>query len=182
MIRVTLNEENVQRAAELMKSCPNIVYRSTIAAINRAITTAKAETAKTVRERYTVKSANVKRAFTVRKASGGSPRAEVIAKGFPLPLASFKYSRRKKGPVRVMVLKKGKMKPIRGLFFNRFPSGYTGPMHRRQKSKYPLASPFGPSVPSMVRNEETLMPAARAAAEMLNKRFLKEINRRLSNK
>lgn len=80
------------------------------------------------------------------------------------------------------MLRNGDLKPVSGLFFNRFRSGYTGPMLRTQKSRYPLASPFGPSVPGMVGNEETLKQYAPKAEEVLNERFLHEIQWRLSKK
>lgn len=62
MIRVTLNEENV-RAEVLMKSCPKIVQRAAVSAINRTITSTRAEISKAVRGRYAVKAADVKKAF-----------------------------------------------------------------------------------------------------------------------
>lgn len=182
MIHVNLDEKNAELAERLVKTMPKIVQKAAAAAINRAITSAKAEAAKTIKERYTVKSASVKRAFTVKKSFGEILRAEVIAKGSPLGLASFKFSRPKNSPVRVQVLRRGKLKPVRGLFFNRFRSGYTGPMHRKQKARYPLSSPFGPSLPGMLGNEETLRPAVKRAEKVLNERFIKELDRRISEK
>lgn len=178
MIKIDIKEENMKQVEELVKSSPKLVTKCAVSAINRTITTVKTEISKSVRERYTVKAKEVKRAFTVKRASSSLPKAEVIAKGSPLGLPSFSIRRRKRGPVRVQVLRGGKAKPVSGLFFNKFKSGYTGPMHRRQPARYPLASPFGPSVPGMVGNEETLEPAAQRAEEVLNERFLHEIERR----
>lgn len=182
MIRVTLNDENVQRAEVLMKSCPKIVQRAAVSAINRTITSTRAEISKAVRGRYAVKAADVKKALSLTRAKGQSPRGVITASGSPLSLTKFSLRRRKRGPIRVRVLRNGELKPVSGLFFNRFRSGYTGPMHRRQKARYPLASPFGPSVPSMVGNEETLNQFIPKAEKVLNERFLHEIRWRLDKK
>ena len=182
MIRVTLNEENVQRASELMKLCPDLVQKSAVNAVNRAVSTARTEISKSVRGRYVIKAADVKRALSLTRAKGVSPRASISATGSPLSLTKFSVRKRKRGPVRVRVLRNGELKPVSGLFFNRFRSGYSGPMLRTQKAKYPLVSPFGPSVPSMVGNEETLNQFVPKTAEVLNRRFLHEIRWRLNKK
>lgn len=78
MIRVTLNEENVQRAEVLMKSCPKIVQRAAVNAINRAITSTRAEISKAVRGRYAVKAADVKKALSLTRAKGQSPRGVIV--------------------------------------------------------------------------------------------------------
>lgn len=182
MIRVTLNEENVNRAEELMKLCPDLVQKSAVNAINRTITATRKEISKAVRGRYVIKAGDVKRALSLTKAKKQSPRGVITATGSPLSLAKFSLRRRKRGPMRVRVLRNGDLKPVSGLFFNRFRSGYTGPMLRTQAARYPLASPFGPSVPSMVGNEETIKQYAPKAEEVLNERFLHEIRWRLSKK
>lgn len=116
MIRVTLNEENVQRAEVLMKSCPKIVQRAAVNAINRTITSTRAEISKAVRGRYAVKAADVKKALSLTRAKGQSPRGVITASGSPLSLTKFSLRRRKRGPIRVRVLRNGELKPVSGLF------------------------------------------------------------------
>lgn len=180
MIQVTLDEKAAARASALMKTAPNIVQRAAVNAINRTVTTVRKSISVAVRERYTVKAGDVKRALSLERAKRESPRAVITAKGSPLALSKFRLRQRRRGPMRVQVLKGGAAKPVRGLFVRRFPSGYEGPMHRRQRARYPLATPLGPSVPSMVGKEETLERFVPKAEKTLNERFLHEIEWRLS--
>lgn len=180
MIRVTLDEKNAILAETLMKTMPNLVQRAAAAAINRTITATRKEIFKAARERYIIRAGDVKRALFTQKAKNQSPRGVITAKGTPLSLAKFRLRRRKRGPVRVQVLRGGSARPVKGLFVQRFPNGYEGPMHRRQRARYPLATPFGPSVPAMVGKEETLEQFVPKAEKTLNERFLHEISWRIS--
>lgn len=180
MIRVTLDEKNAILAETLMKSMPSLVQKAAAAAINRTITATRKEISKAARERYIIRAGDVKRALFTQKAKNQSPRGVITAKGTPLSLAKFRLRRRRRGPVRVQVLRGGSARPVKGLFVQRFPSGYEGPMHRRQRARYPLATPFGPSVPAMVGKEETLEQFVPKAEKTLNERFLHEISWRIS--
>lgn len=180
MIRVTLDEKNARLAASLMRTMPSLVQKAAAAAINRTITTTRKEISKAVRERYIIRAGDVKRALSLERAKKQSPRGVITASGAPLSLAKFRLRRRKRGPVRVQVLRGGSARPVKGLFVQRFPSGYEGPMHRRQRARYPLTTPFGPSVPAMVGKEETLEQFVPKAEKTLNERFLHEISWRLS--
>lgn len=180
MIRVTLDEKNARLAASLMRTMPSLVQKAAAAAINRTITTTRKEISKAVRERYIIRAGDVKRALSLERAKKQSPRGVITASGAPLSLAKFRLRRRKRGPVRVQVLRGGSARPVKGLFVQRFPSGYEGPMHRRQRARYPLATPFGPSVPAMVGKEETLEQFVPKAEKTLNERFLHEISWRIS--
>lgn len=182
MISVKLNEKNARLAASLMRFMPSQVQAAAVAAINRTITATRKEISKAVRERYIIRTGDVKRALFTQKAKNQSPRGVITVKGTPLSLAKFRLRRRKRGPVRVQVLRGGSARPVKGLFVQRFPSGYEGPMHRRQRARYPLATPFGPSVPAMVGKEETLEQFVPKAEKTLNERFLHEIKWRLSKK
>ena len=182
MISVKLNEKNARLAASLMRFMPSQVQAAAVAAINRTVTSTQKEISKAVRERYIIRAGDVKRALFTQKAKNQSPRGVITVKGTPLSLAKFRLRRRKRGPVRVQVLRGGSARPVKGLFVQRFPSGYEGPMHRRQRARYPLAAPFGPSVPAMVGKEETLEQFVPKAEKTLNERFLHEISWRLSKK
>ena len=182
MISVKLNEKNARLAASLMRFMPSQVQAAAVAAINRTITTTRKEISKAVRERYIIRAGDVKRALFTQKAKNQSLRGVITVKGTPLSLAKFRLRRRKRGPVRVQVLRGGSARPVKGLFVQRFPSGYEGPMHRRKRARYPLATPFGPSVPAMVGKEETLEQFVPKAEKTLNERFLHEIKWRLSKK
>lgn len=182
MISVKLNEKNARLAASLMRFMPSQVQAAAVAAINRTVTATRKEISKAVRERYIIRAGDVKRALCTQKAKNQSPRGVITVKGTPLSLAKFRLRGRKRGPVRVQVLRGGSARPVKGLFVQRFPSGYEGPMHRRQRARYPLATPFGPSVPAMVGKEETLEQFVPKAEKTLNERFLHEIKWRLSKK
>lgn len=182
MIDVALDERNARLAASLMRSAPSLVQKAAVNAVNRTIITTRKEISKSARGRYVVKAAEVKRALSIDRAKGQSPRGAIIAKGAPLSLSAFRLRERKRGSMRVQVLRESGLRPVKGLFVKQFPRGYSGPMLRAQRARYPLASPYGPSVPKMVENQEVLEHVVPIAEETLNQRFLHEISWRLSKK
>ena len=179
MIDITLDEKNVQMAQAFLADAPLEVNRAMVAAINRTITKLKKDTAVTVRTRYVARSGDIKKSFSVERASGGKAVGRLRSKGPSLPLTAFRMSRPTRGPMRVKVLKSGSLKPVRGLFSRRFPRGYVGPMRRVGRTPYPLRTPAGPSVPQMVGHDATMNVLVPEAEKTLNERFLHEVEFRM---
>ncbi len=180
MISVSLNEKEIRRATKLLAIAPKELHVSAAVSVNRTLTHVKATMSKTVRQRYLVKAASVKGSIKTIKASGSNPTGKLESTGSPISLTAFRISVRKRGPVKVKILRSGNLKPVKGLFVNRFPRGYTGPMHRRQPARYPLATPAGPSIPQMIGNESVLSVWEKDAEKYFNERFTHEVDYRFS--
>lgn len=151
MIGLKISEVDRLRIMEAYRQVPKQVNIAARAAVRRTVTHVKKEISVKTRKVYIVKASHVKAALTVEKPKGSSLMASVKAMGRTVPLSGFRvsFSRTKlPKPVRVKIKRTGSPKPVRGLFANDFPkSGYSGLMHRRQPSRYPLRTPAGPSVP-----------------------------------
>lgn len=180
MINISYDEANMQRAIGACLMIPKEAKKASISAINRTLTHVRKSASVHVRERYLAKAAAVKKSFTMKKASSGHLAGVAISKGTALPLTAFKITRPKRGPMRVKVLRSSSPKPVRGLFVGRFPKGYEGPMMRTSPSRYPLKTPFGPSIPIMIGNDQVVEKIEADADKFFNARFAHEVDYRLS--
>lgn len=180
MISISFDEKQVERAKKMLALAPKEADRAAAAAINRTLTHVPKEMAKSARERYIVKAASIKRSIKKKRANAGHLAGEILSAGSTMPLTSFKISGGKRGPMRVKVLRQGSPKPVKGLFVNRFPKGYVGPMHRRQPARFPLKTPAGPSVPQMIGEGNVFQEWSEDAIDFLNKRFAHEVDFRFS--
>ena len=192
MISITIDEKALKTARELFADSPKTVRLAAAKAINRANSAVQKEVSKAIRKNYEISAKNIKKGFKLKRATAGQPMGAVISRGTPTLITHFKLkpdptkmmaalrsgaiAGKSVGPISVKVKKSSSFVPIRGLFIQKSSrSGYAGPMERYAKSAYPLHIPYGPSVPQMFGNEETLAELIPVAEEVLNDRFLHEI-------
>ena len=192
MISITIDEKALKTARELFADSPKVVRIAAAKAINRANSAVQKEVSKSIRKNYEISAKNIKKGFKLKRATAGQPMGAVISRGTPTLITHFKLkpdptkmmaalrsgaiAGKSVGPISVKVKKGSSYVPIRGLFIQKSSrSGYAGAMQRYVKSAYPLHIPYGPSVPQMFGNEETLAELIPIAEEVLNDRFLHEI-------
>lgn len=193
MISISIDEKLVKEAYDLFADNHKVVRIAAAKAINRANSAVQKEVSKAIRKNYEISAKNIKKGFKLKRATAGQPMGAVISRGTPTLITHFKLkpdptkmmaalrsgaiAGKSVGPISVKVKKGSSFVPIRGLFIQKSSrSGYAGPMERYAKSAYPLHIPYGPSVPQMFGNEETLAELIPVAEEVLNDRFLHEIN------
>lgn len=192
MISITIDEKALKTARKLFADSPKVVRIAAAKAINRANTAVQKEVSKAIRKNYEISAKNIKKGFKLKRATAGQPMGAVISLGTPTLITHFKLkpdptkmmaalrngsiAGKSVGPISVKVKKGSSFVPVRGLFIQKSSrSGYAGAMQRYVKSAYPLHIPYGPSVPQMFGNEETLAELIPVAEEVLNDRFLHEI-------
>lgn len=192
MISITIDEKALKTARELFADSPKVVRIAAAKAINRVNTAVQKEVSKAIRKNYEISAKNIKKGFKLKRATAGQPMGAVISRGTPTLITHFKLkpdptkmmaalrngaiASKSVGPISVKVKKGSSFVPVRGLFIQKSSrSGYAGAMQRYVKSAYPLHIPYGPSVPQMFGNEETLAELIPVAEEVLNDRFLHEI-------
>lgn len=192
MISISIDEKLVKEAYDLFADNHKVVRIAAAKAINRANTAVQKEVSKAIRKNYEISAKNIKKGFKLKRATAGQPIGAVISRGAPTLITRFKLkpdptkmmaalrsgaiAGKSVGPISVKVKKGSSFVSIRGLFIQKSSrSGYAGPMERYSKSAYPLHIPYGPSVPQMFGNEETLAELIPVAEEVLNDRFLHEI-------
>lgn len=192
MINISIDEKLVKEAYDLFADNHKVVRIAAAKAINRANTAVQKEVSKAIRKNYEISAKNIKKGFKLKRATAGQPMGAVISRGTPTLITHFKLkpdptkmmaalrngaiAGKSVGPISVKVKKGSSFVPVRGLFIQKSSrSGYAGAMQRYVKSAYPLHIPYGPSVPQMFGNEETLAELIPVAEEVLNDRFLHEI-------
>lgn len=177
---ITIEAKNIEYAKAVLGNSPKAIKTAAAAAINRTVTTVKAKTSKSIRENYTIKARDIKSKVSTKRASSSNLRGVISSTGNANLITAFRVRPRKKGPVRVQVLKKGSLKPVPGLFVGRSLKGFVGAMQRtKRNARYPLRIPRGPSVPQMFGSKNVMGELVPLAEETLNKRFLHEIDYRL---
>lgn len=192
MISISIDEKLVKEAYDLFVDNHKVVRIAAAKAINRANSAVQKEVSKAIRKNYEISAKNIKKGFKLKRATAGQPMGAVISRGTPTLITHFKLkpdptkmmaalrngaiAGKSVGPISVKVKKGSSFVPVRGLFIQKSSrSGYAGAMQRYVKSAYPLHIPYGPSVPQMFGNEETLAELIPVAEEVLNDRFLHEI-------
>lgn len=192
MISISIDEKLVKEAYDLFADNRKVVRIAAAKAINRANSAVQKEFSKAIRKNYEIAAKNIKKGFKLKRATAGQPMGAVISRGTPTLITHFKLkpdptkmmaalrngaiAGKSVGPISVKVKKGSSFVPVRGLFIQKSSrSGYAGAMQRYVKSAYPLHIPYGPSVPQMFGNEETLAELIPVAEEVLNDRFLHEI-------
>lgn len=175
MIEVKFDERAAAAAQNAMRIAPKQTVKAAVGAINRTATKTAALISKETRVRYIVKAADVKKSLKKKKATSASMTASIVSTGAPLALVSFKVTQPRRGPMKAKVLKRGALKPVQGLYQNE-KARYKGVLLRKTASRYPVKSPFGPSIPTMIGNEEVLGRLTPQISAFLNQRFLHELD------
>lgn len=111
MIEVTYDADmlkKIERKLGRMKSEAPKVLKN---AVNQTAKQARKELAEEAQKTYTIKKGGFNKAMRLKAASTGNPEAVIKAKGKPIPLKNFRFSRTG-GGVRAQVLKSGGLKPL----------------------------------------------------------------------
>lgn len=197
MIYSEIKVENVEviqaRLRKFKSKTPLVLSR----AINRAVTNVQKNMAKETASRYYVKSGDVKDTIKPVKATKTSLKGAVISGGDGIALSKFKvspetpvkYRGAKRSPrvYKAAVKKSGGMKPLDGnpkAFIaimknsnkSEGASDHTGVWTRKSGKSLPIKQLYGPSIPQMIKNEDTMSKINKEASETLQKRIDAEIN------
>lgn len=190
MIRVDAAKirEVERKLGSFSKEAPNVINN----ALNRAITTVKSNISKKVRQKYHIKSIDVKKTLSIKKSTRQTLGAVVKSLGSAIQLYKFKVSpnkpRHRKPPksIKVQVQKTG-AKKIEGAFVaevnenNRVFQRKSNAKHKQRSDKQwtalPIKQLFGPSIPQMLGNEGVKEDIENAGTETFNKRLDHEIKR-----
>lgn len=155
--------------------------------VNRVASNIRKNISKEVLKKYGIKSADVKKSITTKRASTSDSTCFVRTSGSTIPLYKFRAKPKdaistkgmkiKKRPkVKAKVLKSSSLKTIKSAFIAKMGSGHAGVFRRKEKSRK-IKELHGPSVPQMVSNEEVINSIFKDAEITYNKRIKHEINR-----
>lgn len=198
-MKIEVDDKSLVRALGTLNRKADIVIAR---AANRTIATTNKAMSKGVRERYPkVKDGDVKKALFKRKATSANPTAELTytsghenlyKHGYVSPRRivnnhdpSYYRAHVMKGTPWVRLT--GRPRP----FVQKMPNGHVGLFRRmtaeeKEKNKYhgthernTITAMYAPAVSQMMKNDEVLQDAEKAAGDMFLKRLEHEIDREL---
>jgi len=187
--RIEINEEELaeirKKLGKLQAKAPIALYR----AINEAVSKARKETKDAIAARYNIRpNKDILPTLSISKANSKKLWAALKSKGAPIALTKFKVNptsraRRLKGgkgykpPVyKADVKKETGERKLNGnpkAFIAVMKSGHKAVMERVSKrgESLPLKELYGPSAPSMMKNDEVMEQIKESASETLQKRL-----------
>lgn len=187
MAEIIVDTEELKQVAVELVAFPKVAPKAMAAALNRTISTVKTDMRREAVASYEVKSADVAKSLSVRKASPSRLTAEALSVGRPIALAHFKIKPRKPmaGKTRRKVMVKIKKSEgyvalnIKPSAFVQNPNGAINVFQREGKKRLPIKRLYSLSVPQMINNPEVLNRITVKAHETLDKRVKHEIEYRL---
>lgn len=167
----------IRVAAGWLESLPAGMEKAAALALNRALEQGRTAATRAITKRYTVKAKDVRPTFSFKRAKKSDLEAELISKGKPLPLRTFAHSPasdtvgKRRKPVRVTVAA-GHTGKLAGAFvWNRHIS------QREGAQRLPIRKLYGPSVPSMLGNEDIVKEVSGLMDDVAARRIDHEIER-----
>lgn len=175
---IEVNIVQIEQLKEIFKNTPEQIPIVLYRAINRSAQAGRTQAAREARSRYTVKYGDVLKTLKINRAHRGNLQASISSRGEMIPLIAFSPRVTKKG-VSVAV-KKGQRKQLKSLFVTtlknpRYDAGTTNVFGRVSTERIPLRGHYGPSIPQMIENEDSMPPVEGRIAEVLNNRVRHEI-------
>lgn len=176
---IRLREDDLNEVLRLLNRVPKLVPRALYRSLNRAISSAKTEGSRAVRDIYTIKVKYFNQDVKIVKAT--SKRLEATFKATSIsqsiPLSHFQFSPHKdttganRQKVKVTIKKGNPFTVSQGFVWN------NNVFMRKGSSRLPIVKKTGPTVAQMLNSENILEKIKAKAEETLKKRVLHEVNR-----
>lgn len=175
--------EAVKKAEMLLGDIKDALPKVQSNAINRSITTARAEAVRCVTKDYIITAGEVRKSMTIKKASAANPVGAISSSGSPIALSKFDVSplrpTKRKVVLTARVKRTNGRKPIKKAFAAQTASGHTGAFIRAGKVRLPINQLHGPSIPQMLSSDNVSKQIENKAAETMEIRLEHEIGRLL---
>ena len=179
MIEINIDTSQIERAQKLLSHIPGAFERARGAAIARTLQHMKAKAAQLTSAKYYAKSGEIKR--TIKTQRRGNNSGVMTSRGPKKSIADYKISPtrqklgRNQGKLRGAVKREGGLKSLGPAFLVKRAGGRYFPFFRTGKGKYAMHSLISPSMPQIIKNEETVNVMERGAEERFSKRLDHEI-------
>lgn len=187
-VNVTIDQAELYRAYKSLQHIPGAFPQAVAMAENRALETIRTEATQETAKKYFVKSGEVRKTFKPKKASAGNLYGAMISRGSRKNISKYQItpkspqSGRKKG-FKGAVKRDGGLKSLpQGTFMLNTPNA--GPVLfvrvASGKSWANIEHITSPSIPQIVKNDETVEVVEKRATEVFKKRLDHEVMRMLS--
>ena len=186
-VSVIIEQAALAHAYNALKHIPGAFPRAVAAASNRALETVRTEAVRETSKRYFVKAGEVRKTFKPKKASANNLYGAMISRGKRKNISKYQITPKtqqagRKQGFRGAVKQEGGLKPLpKGTFMLNTPNA--GPvLFLRVASGNSWANithVFSPSIPQIVKNDETVEVVEKRAQEVFIKRLDHEVMRLL---
>ena len=191
MIQLTIPNAALERAVSGLRSVQSRFPQALARAVNRTMDGMRTDAVQETHKKYFVSAKDVRASISFRKASAGNLMGAMVSKGKRHSLADYKLTPStpiigKEYALKGAVKRSGGLKPLRGAFLVKRKGGRYFPFHRIESSagatsnegkRYKgIQSLISPSMPQIIKNEETVQAMERGAEERFTKRVEHEIS------
>lgn len=176
-VSIEIKSDAIEKAQKYLAGVPKGFETAMMRSLNRALQEGRTAAVRETTKQYTIKARDVRPTFKMQRASRADLSASLESNGGRLPLSTFTHrpttdttgANRKQ--VRVGV-KKGGLKPLGQAFVH---NGRI--LQRLGRTSYPVQQKFGPSIPSMLDNDEVVDKVVETMGKSVEKRLEHEVGR-----
>ena len=180
-VNIQISEQGLKRANQILHSLQADTSKVTARVVNRVMDGMRTDAVSETSQKYYVKAKDVRSSITFRKATAGNLMGEMISRCKRHNLADYQLtpkspSKGKKTVIQGAVKKAGGLKTLKSAFLVRRGGRYF-PYYRTGKGRWKISSFISPSMPQIIKNEETVKVMQEKAEERFEKRLSHEIMR-----
>lgn len=178
-VSIEIKSDAIEKAQKYLAGVPKGFETAMSRSLNRALQEGRTAAIRETTARYTVKASEVRPTFKMTTAHKKNLTASLESKGASLTLSTFAHSPKtdttgaNRKQIRVAVKKSG-LKPLGQAFVH---NGRI--LQRLGRTSYPVQQKFGPSIPSMLDNDEVVDKVVETMGKSVEKRLEHEVGRLL---
>ncbi|GHV45258.1 hypothetical protein FACS1894204_03910 [Synergistales bacterium] len=173
---INISSEQLERANKALRGIPGAFPKAIASATNRAIEGMRTDAASETSKRYHAKSSDIRKTMTLKRASAQNLQGVMLSRGSRRSLADYKLTGKSGGLMGAV--KKDGLKSL-GDAFLITKGGKARPYVRTNGGRWGMEPLVSPSIPQIVKNEETVTAMEKGASERFTKRLDHEVLRLL---
>lgn len=182
MINLSISNEILVQAVSDLRSAQSKFPQAVARAVNRTMDGMRTDVVKETSKRYFVKAGEVRKSISFRKASAGNLMGAMVSQGKRHSLADYQLSPKtpragRRSALQGAVKREGGLKSLGPAFLVKRAGGRYFPFYRTGRGKYDMHSLISPSMPQIIKNEETVKAMEQGAERRFSLRMEHEINR-----
>jgi len=173
----------MKRVQSFLNGVENGTERAVTVGINKTLTKLKTMAKKRVTEEYAIKSGEIEKTLSIRKANFSTLSGTLYSKSPAIALHKFLKSK-KKSNLTVVIKKKEGAKSVNGLskyngrpFLATMKNGHSGIFQRKGKRPYPIKELYSLSIPQMLGHESMKEYVEAEGGALLENLVMKEVSR-----
>ena len=180
MIDIHITDNALARANAALKKILAESPKAIARAVNRTMDGLRTDAVQETHKKYYVSAKEVRSSISFRKASAGNLMGAMVSRGKRHSLADYKLTPNtpgtgKRKPLKGAVKREGGLKSLGPAFLVKRAGGRYFPFFRTGRGKYAMHSLISPSMPQIIKNEETVKVMEQGAEERFSKRLDHEV-------